>query len=71
MEYKMAGHRVLCATCEYWMGPRQPDYFGNMVVLPDQAVLGKCWCLGSPLARADRYSNSTTCQNYKKWGILK
>ena len=71
MEYKMNGCQMLCATCEYWAGPRQLDYFGCHVVLPDQSVNGKCMCLNGPLARADRLSNHTTCNFYKKWAVLK
>ena len=71
MEYKMGGHSKLCATCEFWVGPRQPDTFGGMVILPEQSVYGKCWCLNGPHARADRLSNFTTCSCYKKWGMLR
>ena len=71
MEYKMNGCEKLCATCEYWVGPRQPDFYGSHVVLPDQCVKGKCMCLNAPWARSDRFSNTTTCNNYKKWGVLK
>ena len=66
----MSEHSKLCATCEYWMGTRQPNTYGSAVVLPEQSVKGKCWCLNGPHARADRYSNSTTCSRYKKWAVL-
>ena len=70
MSYQMGGTQRLCATCEYWIGPREPNYFGNMVVLADQSVKGKCFCLGGPHARADRFSNTTTCSRYEKWKVL-
>lgn len=71
MEYQMNGHSKLCGTCEYWNGPRQPNFYGSSVILTEQCVKGKCWCLTSPHARADRFSNYTTCPYYKKWSLLK
>ena len=71
MEYKMGGHSKLCATCEYWIGPRQPNEYGSTVILREQSIKGKCWCLNGPHARGERYSNSTTCFCYKKWAVLK
>ena len=71
MEYPMPGHSILCGTCEFWVGPRQPNFYANAVLLPQQSVVGKCYCLTGPFARADRYSNFTTCQYYKKWSVLK
>lgn len=71
MEYKMNGCQKLCATCEYWAGPRQLDYFAGHVVLPNQSINGKCMCMNGPHARGDRLSNYTTCSCYKKWGVLK
>lgn len=71
MEYKMSGQQKLCATCEYWAGPRQLDFFGGHVVLPNQCVNGKCVCMNGPMARADRFSNNTNCHCYKKWAALK
>ena len=71
MEYQMNGHIKLCATCEYWVGPRQPNFYGNMVVLPQQSIYGKCWCLTGPFKRTDRLSNSSVCNYYQKWSVLK
>ena len=71
MEYQMERNRKLCGTCEYWVGPRQPNMYGTSVILPDQSIIGKCWCLNGPHARGERYSNYTTCFCYKKWSVLK
>lgn len=71
MEYQMSGYQKLCGTCEFWMGPRQPNFYGSHVVLPDQSVYGKCWCLEGPFKRCDRLSNMSVCQYYKKWSVLK
>ncbi len=71
MSYQMSGQLQLCATCAYWMGSRTPNYYATHVVLEDQCVKGKCWCLNAPFARAHRYSNTTVCHYYKKWELLK
>ncbi len=71
MEYQMHGHIKLCGTCEFWVGPRQPNFYGNAAVLPEQSVKGKCFCLEGPHKRADRFSNHSTCFYYKKWSVLK
>lgn len=71
MEYKMSSGQKLCGTCEYWVGSRQPDFYGSASVLPEQSTNGKCWCLNSPLARGDRFSNNSGCFCYKKWSALK
>ena len=71
MSYQFNGCTKLCVTCEYWMGPRMPNQQSTHVVVDDQSVKGKCWCLGGPHARADRLSNFTTCSRYQKWSVLK
>ena len=71
MDYPMAGHTKLCGTCEFWVGPRQPNFYGNTVMLPAQNTKGNCWCLTCPYARMEKYSNTTTCMYYKKWSVLK
>ena len=45
MEYPMPGHSKLCGTCEFWVGPRQPNFYANAVLLSDQSIVGKCYCL--------------------------
>ena len=61
----------LCATCNYWVGPREPDYFASGVELPDQCTKGKCWCLNGPFPRSERFSNNGCCSRYEKWAILR
>ena len=70
MSYYFNAHSKLCVTCEYWVGNRIPNQWGSGLTVEDQSVKGKCWCLNGPHARADRYSNNTTCFNYKKWSVL-
>ena len=71
MSYQMAGHSKLCATCNYWLGPRQINWCASHVVLEEQSIKGKCWCQGGPHIRADRFSNSCACSRYEKWSVLK
>lgn len=71
MNYRLGRGQRLCATCEYWTGPRQADYFGNAVILPAQSISGNCWCLSGPHARATRLSNYTACTYYEHWALLK
>ena len=72
MSYQMSGTQRLCATCCYWVGPREPNFYGRAAVLDEQSVKGKCFCLnGGPHARAERYSNSCACSCYKKWCVLR
>ncbi len=71
MSYQISGTENLCATCEYWIGPREPNYFGNMVVLDNQSTKGKCWCLNGPFPRSDRPSNMCACSRYEKWKVLR
>ena len=61
----------LCATCNYWMGPRIPNQWGTGITLDSTSIKGKCWCLNGPHARADRLSNYTACSRYEKWAVLK
>lgn len=70
MGYRFGSCLNLCVTCEYWIGPRQPDYFCSGVEVPSQSVMGKCWCKGGPFFRADRMSNTSACTRYKKWEVL-
>ena len=70
MSYQMPGHSQLCGTCEFWVGEREPNFYGSAVVLPDQSTRGKCFCLSGPHQRADRYSNNSTCGCYRKWLLI-
>ena len=67
----MAGHSKLCATCNYWVGPRQLNFMASHVILPQQSIMGKCQCQGGPFLRGDRLSNMCACSRYEKWSVLK
>jgi hypothetical protein len=67
----MGSTQKLCGTCCYWVGPREPNFYGSAVMLDNQSVKGKCFCFGGPHMRADRLSNFTTCSRYEKWKVLR
>ena len=67
----MPGTQRLCATCEYWIGTREPNYFGDRVILDNQSSKGKCWYLNGPFPRSDRPSNMCACSCYEKWKVLR
>ena len=71
MSYQMGSSQKLCATCGYWIGQREPNFYGSMVVLESQSVRGKCWCLGGPFARAEKFSNTCACSRYERWIVLR
>ena len=71
MSFNFNSCTKLCVTCNYWMGPRMPNQWANQVIVDEQSVKGKCWCLNGPHARADRYSNTCSCSRYEKWSVLK
>ncbi len=72
MSYPMSGTQRLCGTCCYWVGPREPNFYGSAVMLDNQSIKGKCFCLnGAPHARAERYSNNSACSCYKRWCVLR
>jgi len=60
-----------CATCAYWMGSREVNYFGTQVTIKDGNAKSKCFApFGSGWRGQDR-TGSMTCSSYKKWEILK
>lgn len=59
-----------CATCAYWTGSRQTDYFCNRVDVSDTFSKGKCMCRGNIWFNTDKIANAS-CSDYKKWDVLK
>ena len=55
-----------CATCGYWMGPRETNYFLQTVKLDGP---GKCMCRKSGFMDRER-TPSATCSYYIKWVVL-
>ena len=60
----------LCATCGYWTGTRETNYFGEWVQVESPTTKGKCLCRtsgwrSSP-CRADFH-----CASFEKWVALK
>ena len=60
-----------CATCAYWCGSRETDYFGTNVKIQDDNAKGKCMApLGKGWRGQDRTA-SMTCNGFKKWDVLR
>lgn len=57
-----------CATCVYWTGPREVDYFGNWVTIDSIRIKGRCMCR-SGAYRVEK-DGSYVCTSYLKWPAL-
>lgn len=55
-----------CATCGYWVGPRDTNYFGQTVTIEG---VGRCMCRKSGWMNRER-DPSLSCQHYQKWCVL-
>lgn len=59
-----------CATCVYWMGQRDTNYFGEWVQVDSSSTKAECRCMQSPWRRQQRIA-SNSCVKYEKWPVLK
>ena len=60
----------VCATCEYWMGPRKINNFCDRVTVDNPMCKGKCASRTSGYRNTERQANaSLSC--YEKWAVLK
>ena len=59
-----------CATCAYWGGARESDYFGKNVKVESSMAKGKCLCRASGWRNQDKQASSS-CNRYEKWPVLK
>lgn len=57
-----------CATCVYWTGPREVDFFGQWVTIDSMQTKGRCMCR-SGLFRVEKEGNFV-CNAYTKWVAL-
>ena len=61
----------VCATCAYWAGRRESDYFGQRVTVSSPMDKGKC---AGPVRCGykgqDKQADSH-CGEYQKWLVLK
>ena len=61
----------ICATCAYWSGTRETDYFGKQYVQVENATQkGKCinpnvgW-------RGQQRDANVFCTSWEKWPVIK
>lgn len=57
-----------CSTCEFWAGPRKPDTFRDGVEV-DNAAKGEC--TGKTWNRSQRSANSSSCSDWRPWGVFR
>ena len=70
MAHKYPGSWKNCATCSFWSGTRETDYWGNWVTIESATAKGKCLCRTSGWVRMDK-SASKSCNSYDQWAPLK
>ena len=59
-----------CATCAYWMGKRDCDYFNQQAIVSSPSERGTCKIPQGPWRNCDRTASSS-CSSYMKWPVLK
>ena len=57
----------LCATCEFWGGPRSAKFLRTKVEC-DLKTVGVCYQTGSSQLKR---GPTNSCSKWKKWGVLK
>ena len=59
-----------CATCAYWLGAREKDYFGQRVTVESPGAKGECGIPKGPWKRHQRQA-CASCNCWEKWPVLK
>ncbi len=70
MSQQYPGTWKQCATCAYWLGVRETDYFGQRVTVESAMVKAKCGNLNGPWRKMDKQACSS-CNRWEKWPVLK
>ena len=62
--------RVICGTCEFWTGSRQPIFSPNAI--PKIDIIDKMGCCECPVSRFEGQSRSCDgkCVRFSKWTEL-
>ena len=58
-----------CATCVYWTGHRDVDFFGQWVSVDSTQTKGRCMCRCGGWSRQETPA-SLNCSAYLKWPAL-
>lgn len=66
MTHRFIPSHTICATCEFWSGPREMNNNRSQVSVEGDAT-GKCFVGATPVPR--RMSNN--CPKWKKWAVFK
>ena len=67
MEKEYAASLKLCATCAYWLGQRDINIYGTMVLKCREE--GRCAVPHGPIRITP--ANKCACFDWKKWTVLK
>ena len=70
MAQKYPGSWNNCATCAFWAGQREADYFGQWVTVESSSAKGRCMCRTSGWGSIER-SAPNSCRSYEKWAPLR
>ncbi|MBQ9099589.1 MAG: hypothetical protein IJY50_09215 [Clostridia bacterium] len=58
-----------CATCAYWVGKREADFFTQWSRVESISAAGKCMCRKSGFMNREKPA-SASCSYYLKWAVL-
>lgn len=70
MAHKYPGAWKNCATCSFWAGIRETDYFGQWVTVEKTSTEGRCMCRASGWGTIGKQA-WMSCSHYDKWAPLK
>ena len=70
MAQKFPGSWNNCATCSFWTGAREVDFFGQWVTVEQRTSAGRCACRASGWGRIEKEA-WMSCSHYDKWGPVK
>lgn len=70
MSQQYPGTWKQCATCAYWCGTRETDYWCQRVTVESSGAKGKCMAPSGGWRRQDRQA-CATCSTWQKWPVLK
>ena len=70
MAQQYSGSWKQCATCVFWTGVRESDYFGQRVTVDSSMVLGRCAIPKGGWRNYQRQAGQT-CSDWQKWPVLK
>ncbi len=59
-----------CATCVFWVGPRDVDDFGSRSYVDSYGTRGKCMCRSGGWRRQMTEAGRSACEAFEKWPVL-